>query len=207
MNGSVACQGAIISLGGSQAYELDHTQFEQRVSRPWLFLFCLFKAYFCCLFSPTCRNGIAVRTIGIPNIFSILSNSSKKMISIMTFWAEKIPWDLIKKARETWIFSGFLLLLVDASIVLTILCGFLLICLHSLLNINDGQRLFLHYKKWFLWFQDDLMVKDSVKFLVDTMIKNENNMSNKSEGKSSNNEGTISLTVENSSENGSLCLC
>ena len=59
-------------------------------------------------------------------------------------------------------------------------------------------------------FKDDLMVKDSVKFLVDTMIKNENNMSNKSEGKSSNDEGTISLTVENSSEareNGSLCLC
>lgn len=54
------------------------------------------------------------------------------------------------------------------------------------------------------------MVKDSVKFLVDTMIKNENNMSNKSEGKPSNDEGTISLTVENSSEareNGSLCLC
>ena len=56
------------------------------------------------------------------------------------------------------------------------------------------------------------MVKDSVKFLVDTMIKNEKNMSNKSEAKPSNeeSEGTISLTGGKSletRENGSLCLC
>ena len=57
-----------------------------------------------------------------------------------------------------------------------------------------------------------MMVKDSVKFLVDTMIKNEKNMSNKSEAKPSNeeSEGTISLTGGKSletRENGSLCLC
>ena len=55
------------------------------------------------------------------------------------------------------------------------------------------------------------MVKDSVKFLVDTMIKNEKNMSNKSEAKpNEESEGTISLTGGKSletRENGSLCLC
>ena len=60
-------------------------------------------------------------------------------------------------------------------------------------------------------FQDDMMVKDSVKFLVDTMIKNESNLSS-NEGKESNEEkdGTIRLTAEGQSAivaNGSLCLC
>ena len=56
-----------------------------------------------------------------------------------------------------------------------------------------------------------MMVKDSVKFLVDTMIKNESNLSS-NEGKESNEEkeGTIRLTAEGQSAiaaNGSLCLC
>ena len=144
-NGRVACHSSIISLGVRQALKARSYAVWAKSKYAKKLSFCLknlrsrIRNYFC-LFSPTCRiEHCSKNKIGIPNI----SSSSEKMISIITFLSgsllAKIPWDLIKKARDKRIFRGFLFFFGRClSIVLTISCGFLLICLHSI-DINDAQ--------------------------------------------------------------------